>query len=182
MFSTARGTQAATHPTSSGCSVSHSDQLQNQLLLVRLCSQQCALPPGRLPAATGVFVSQGNALSKALRVLPAQSAPGRLGSEGSAPHVGCVPLSTFPALVRALFQLPAFSRAPVLLHGTSLSLSHFFHMLTEMCFIFSQLLSFLLVFPPPTSKHQSTVPAQQCARSRSPDSAPKCLQNSRNLS
>lgn len=47
---------------------------------------------------------------------------------------------------QAFFQFPEFLRTLTFLHKTRLSLRDF-HLFTGMCLIFSQLLSFLLIFP-----------------------------------
>lgn len=109
---------------------------------------------GSFLTARAVFILQGNALCKAIVPCSVSTDEAGLCVWGESSQELPSPCET-----QAFFQLPGFSRAPTLLHKTRLSLSDF-HLVTEMWFIFSQLLSFLLIFP---SQPQNTNPvlAQQ---------------------
>lgn len=95
---------------------------------------------------------------------PAQSALMRQDSAGSTPCVGSVPPGASQQ-GKAPFQLPGFLRAPAFLHKTRLSLSDF-HLFAETWFIFSQLLSFLLIFP---SRPQNNNPMYLHSSTPKPD-------------
>lgn len=115
--------------------------------------------------ARAVFISQGNALCKAM--VPCSVSTDEAGFCKQHPTSGVSPPQELPSPCKrqALFQLPGFLRALALLHKTRLSLSDF-HLVTETWFICSQLLSFLLIFP---SQPQDTNPVYLHSSTPKPD-------------
>lgn len=133
-------------PAISGCSQGHSHLRQNWLLLVQLCNQPCILWLGSFLTPRAVFTLQENALCKAFVPCSLSSAEARFS--GQHPTYGVSPSKVLSSLRerQAFFQFPGFLRTLTLLHKTRLSL-RVFHLFTGMWFIFSQLLSFLLISP-----------------------------------
>lgn len=86
-------------PAILGCSPSCSRWRQKQLLLVQLCNQWCILWPSSFLTARAIFISQGNALCKA--IVPCSVSTDGTGLCRQHPMCGVNPPRSFLAPVRA---------------------------------------------------------------------------------
>lgn len=129
-----------------GCSQNCSHLRQNQLLLVQLCNQPCILWLCSFLTPRAVFTLQENALCKAFMSCSLSNAEAGLSGQHLTYTVS--PSKVLSSLYerQAFSQFPKFLRTLTFLHKMRLSL-RVFSLLTGMCLIFSQLLSFLLIFP-----------------------------------